>query len=294
MLTYNELIELRKKLINGKITQKLAKEIYWNDHKEGQRSWHTNDWKKRRSEVIKDKCEICDSKQTLTLQHLSHPKKYNEYEREVMRKHIQSNRDSNTTVDKFEFTEYITQKYNYVPVPLCPNCKNRYPNKRKRKVPQYRCTECQNEFDEPFYRSIDELIATFYKNEEVVEVRDKCFGLKGKEKNQHNLSSVRYWLEREKIKDKESDVIGKEAFLRFLDDNIKYLSFEDTITACNKCAFSYDMHNMELCPKCKKFYKGIQYQTCIQCLPEERRKVVLEQIEFGKEWRAMHKYLDIE
>lgn len=39
MLTYNERIELREKLINGEISLELAKEQYWKDYKEGQRSW---------------------------------------------------------------------------------------------------------------------------------------------------------------------------------------------------------------------------------------------------------------
>jgi len=294
MLTYDELIELRKKLTNGEITQELAKEIYWKEHKAGKRSWHTRDWKERRSEVIKDKCEICGSKETLTLQHLSHPKKYNDYEREVIKKHTHFFRDSNTTVDKSEFTEHTMQKYDYEPVPLCPNCKSRYPNKRMRKSPQYLCTECRYEFDEPIYKSIEELIATFYENEEVSEVRDKCFVSKDNWKNQHNLSQVKYWLQRERAKTKDSEAIGKEAFLLYLDENIKYLSFEDTITACKKCAFSFDTKNMELCPKCKEYYKGVQYPTCIQCLPEDKRKVALEKIEFGKEWRAMHEGLGID
>jgi len=51
---------------------------------------------------------------------------------------------------------------------------------------------------------------------------------------------------------------------------------------------------MELCPECKKYYKGLQYPTCIQCLPEEKRKAVLESIEFGKEWREMHGRLGID
>lgn len=51
---------------------------------------------------------------------------------------------------------------------------------------------------------------------------------------------------------------------------------------------------MELCPKCKQYYKGLQYTTCIQCLPEEKRKVALESIEFGKEWREMHRELGID
>lgn len=62
-------------------------------------------------------------------------------------------------------------------------------------------------------------------------------------------------------------MIGKEALLLYLDNNIKYLSFEDTITACKKCASNSDLNNMELCPKCKEHYKGVQYPTCIQCLP---------------------------
>jgi hypothetical protein len=176
---------------------------------------------------------------------------------------------------------------------LCPNCKGRNPNKRTRKTPQYLCTECRHEFDEPIYKSIDELITTFYENEDVAEVRDKCFVSK-KWKNQHHLSSVRYWLQRERAKTKDSEAIGKEAFLLYLDDEIKYLSFDDTITACKKCAFNYDINNMELCPKCKENYKGIQYPTCIQCLPEDRRKAALEMIEFGKQWRAIDKELGID
>lgn len=294
MLTYNKLIELREKLANGLITQELAKQIYWNEHKDGERSWHTKDWKERRSEVIKDKCEICGSKETLTLQHLSHPKKYNDYEREVTKQYAKSFIEHNTTIDKDEFNKHIITNYNYTPVPLCPNCKSRYPNKRVRKTPQYLCTECRHEFNDPIYKSIEELITSFYENEEAVEVRDKCFVSNDKWKNQHNLSQVKYWLERERAKANDSEAIGKEAFLLCLADNIKYLSFEDTITACKKCAFNYDINNLELCPNCKEYYKGIQYPTCIQCLPEDKRKLALEKIEFGKQWQAMEKELGID
>jgi len=294
MLTYNELIGLREKLANGLITQELAKQIYWNEHKDGERSWHTKDWKERRSEYIKDKCEICGSKETLTLQHLSHPKKYNDYEREVTKQYAKSFIEHNTTIDKDEFTKHIITNYNYTPVPLCPNCKSRYPNKRVRKTPQYLCTECHHEFNAPIYKSIEELITSFYENEESVEVRDKCLVSNDKWKNQHNLLQVKYWLQRERAKANDSEAIGKEAFLLYLADNIKYLSFEDTITACKKCAFNYDINNLELCPNCKEYYKGIQYQTCIQCLPEDKRKLALEKIEFGKKWQAMEKELGID
>lgn len=294
MLTYNELTELRKKLSNGEIPLESAKELFWNDFEEGKRAWHTKDWKERRNKVIKEECEICGSKETLTMQHLSHPLKYNDYEREVTQKYTQTFIGSNTVIDKLEFREHILKDYDYAAVPLCPSCGDNRPNKRVRKLPQYLCGACRHEFDEPVYKSVDELIAIFYENEDALDVRDKCFTSKDKWKNKHNLSNIKYWFQRKIAKAKDSEAIGKEAFLLYLDDNIKYLSFSDTITACKRCAFNYDMNNMELCPNCKQHYKGIQYSTCIQCLPEEKRKAALEKIEFGKEWHAIHKELGID
>ena len=262
--------------------------------KEGQLSWHTKDWKERRSKIIKDKCEICGSKDTLTLQHRSHPKKYSDYLRDVTRAYAEEHRYTNPNIDKNEFRDYVLNKYDYVPVPLCPNCKNSNPNKRVRKIPQYRCTTCRKEFDTPNYKSFEELISIFYENEDAIEVRDKCFVSKDKWNNKHNLSNIKYWLQRERAKDKNSETIKKEAFLLYLYDDIKYLSFEDTITACKRCASSYDLYKIELCPQCNENYKGIQYPTCIQCLPEEKRKAALESIAFGNEWREMHKELGID
>ncbi|ESU19481.1 hypothetical protein FEDK69T_31530 [Flavobacterium enshiense DK69] len=294
MLTYNELIELRDKLANGEISLELAKAEFWNDFKEGQRSWHTKDWKERRSKFIKDKCQICSSKEILTIQHLSHPRKHTEYIREITRGYAKEYMNSNPEIDKSEFSNYVLKNYDYVPVPLCPNCKGKNPSERVRKTPKYRCADCKHEFDEAVYKSVNELISIFYENEEAYEVRDKCFVSKDKWRNKNNLSNVRYWLQRDSAKNKDAETIEKEAFLQYLNDNIKYLSFEDTITACRKCASSYDLHKMELCPKCNTHYKGIQYPTCIECLPEDKRKAALEIIEFGKEWREMHKKLGID
>lgn len=294
MLTYNERIELRDKLKNGEIEIEPALEQYWNDFKEGQLSWQTKDWKERRSKIIKDKCEICRSKDTLTLQHRSHPKKYSEYLRDVTRAYAKEHINTNPNIDKHEFSNYMLNKYEYVPVPLCPSCKCSNPNKRVRKIPQYRCAACRQEFETPDYKSFDELISMFYENEDALEVRDKCFVSKDKWRNKHNLSNIRYWLQRERAKNKNCETIKKEAFLLYLNDDIKYLSFEDTITACKRCASSYDLYGMELCPQCKEKYKSIQYPTCIQCLPEEKRKAVLESIAFGNEWREIHKELGID
>lgn len=294
MLTYNELIELRDKLANGEIGLDLAKSKYWNDFKKGQPSWHTKDWKERRSKFIKDKCEICSSKEILTIQHLSHPRKYFDYLKEITRAYTKEYIGSIPDIDKCEFRNYILKNYDYEPVPLCPNCEHRNPNKRTRKVPQYFCTKCRHEFDTPVYKSIDELVSAFYENAEGTEVRSKYFVTKGEWKNKHSLPDIQYWLLREKAKNKDNEMIEREAFLLYLNDGIKYLSFEDAITVCKKCAYNFDINKMELCPKCKVYYKGIQYPTCIQCLPEEKQKAVLEKIEFAKKMELMHERYGID
>ncbi len=294
MMTYSELIELRQKLANGEIALELSRDLFWKDHKEGKRSWQTKDWKERRAKVIKDKCEVCGSKETLTLQHHSHPRKYADYERDVTKKYAQSLIESNSVINKTEFSEYVQKTYEYEPVPLCPNCEGRKPNRRMRKTPQYLCTKCKHEFNEPVYKVVNELIESLYENEEAIEVQDKCFVSKDQWNNQYNLWQIRSWMLREMAKTKDIASIGKEAFLLYLDDNIKYLSFEDTITACKKCAFNLDLNNLELCPKCKEYYKGIEYPTCIQCLPEGKRKMALAKVEFGKGMRDMHESLGID
>jgi len=294
MLTYGELIALRDKLINNEIGMELAKAQCWKDFKEGQRSWHTKDWKERRLEIIKEKCQICSSKEILTLQHLSHPKKYSEYLKEITRNYTNQYINRNSEIDKTEYRNHVLCDYKYIPIPLCPNCKSKNPNERVRKMPKYRCTDCKHEFNEANYRSASELISIFFEDEDAGEARDKCFVSKDKWRNKHNLSNIKYWFQRNIAKNKNAESIEKKAFLLYLNDNIKYLSFEDTITACKKCASNYDLYRMELCAKCKEYYKGIQYPTCIQCLPEEKRKAVEEKIEFGKQWREMEKRLGID
>lgn len=293
MLTYSEVILLRDKLASGEIGLESAQAQYRKDFKEGQKSWETKDWKERRAKIIKDKCEICGSNDTLTLQHRSHPKKRGEYLRDVTRAYAAEYRNTNPVIDKDEFSAYVLTEYDYVPVPFCPNCKWSNPYERVKKIPKYRCLVCRHEFDSPDYKSVDELISIFYENEDAIEVRYKCF--RSKEwRTKNNLSNIRYWLQRERAKNKNAETIGKEAFLLYLNDSIQYLSFDDTITACKKCAYHFDIKHMELCPKCKLYYKGIQYPTCIQCLPEERRKAALESVEFGKMWREMHGDLGID
>jgi hypothetical protein len=285
MLTYAELIELRNNLASNKIDVLFAKTLCYKDFKEGQRSWHTKDWKERRAKIIKDKCQICSSSETLTLQHQSHPKKYTDYEKEVTTTYTQNFINNNSNIDSVELYHYIQEKYDYFPIPVCPHCKSRNPNKRLRKVPQYLCTGCRCEFDHAVHLSVNDLIELFFRDNSALEVHDKCFVTKDNWKNNHNLSNITYWMIRDEAKYINKLAIEREALLNCLEDNIKYLSFEDTITACKKCASNYDLFQKELCPKCKLHYKGIQYSTCIQCLPEVERIKAIEKIEFARKMR---------
>src|SRR5690606_23237835 len=150
MLTYKELIELRDQLVNGEIQLELAKAQYWDGSKEEQRSWYTKDWKERRSKFIKDKCEICSSTETLTIQHHSHPRKYSDYLREITRGYTRGYIDTNQEISKSDFTDYVLKKYDYIPVPLCSNCKSKNPSVRVRKIPKYRCADCNTNLMKQF------------------------------------------------------------------------------------------------------------------------------------------------
>jgi hypothetical protein len=138
------------------------------------------------------------------------------------------------------------------------------------------------------------MVSILYKNEDAPEIRDKCFTTKDEWKNKHSLLDVRYWLQRIKVEEANSVEIERKAFLIYLNDNIKYLSFVDSITACKICASYFDLYKMELCPKCRKKYKDIEYQSCVPCLPEEKRRAALEKIEFGRAMREFEKNQEID
>lgn len=294
MLTYKETVDLRDDLIASKITLAKAKEIYWKDFENVKRSWQTKDWKDRRKKLLKDKCELCNSHEGLKIQHLSHPRKYAEIERLVTRKYANSSGVAESAINIDDFKMYVTNNYDYNPVPYCPQCNDNRPNKRVKKQPQYRCAVCKHEFDKPKFISFEELVEFFIQDEESIAVRDKCFVSKNSWKNQNSLRQIKYWWKKELAKMINEQAIQKEAFILYLEDNIRYLSFEDAITACTKCATNYDLNKLELCPQCKNRYKGLEYPTCVECLPDDKKKAAYDKIEFAKEMYKAHKDLGID
>lgn len=294
MLTYQELLTLRAQLEAGEIELTVAQAAYWKDVGKGKKSWQTKDWKERRDTMIKDACEICGGQDTLTLQHRWHPQKHAQLLTEITSAYTKTFLETAPPILPDDLLRYVIEKYEYVPIPWCPQCKRSRPNQRMRKSPVYLCTGCRHEFDSPDYYSVESLVAIFYEQEDALEVRDKCFVSRDEWRNKNNLASIRYWMQRDRARQQGAEAIAREAFLRHLDENIRYLSFVDTYTACGRCAYHYDIHAMDLCPKCRRFYKGIQYPTCIPCLPEDRRKAVLETIALANDWQNLEKRMGID
>lgn len=66
----------------------------------------------------------------------------------------------------------------------------------------------------------------------------------------------------------------------------EYTSLEHAVVLCKRCHFA-NMRCMEICPVCRKKYKASRYETCFDCLPEEKKKDILErQKEKKSYWKA--------
>jgi len=294
MRTLSELINLRDRFIKKVISSSEAKLEIWHDYKEGNRSWHTKDWKERRSEILKDKCEICESTEILTIQHLEHPRKYNEYRQETLQVFTSQYLDSNPHIDSIEFSKFINQNYDFKPNPLCPECFSNKISKRTQKQPSYLCSECRNEFDTPAHEKLEVLINRFLSNDGTLYERKKYFIPRKFINKQSSFGQVKYWFLSSKAEDIHSDLIEHTSLMTYLNNVIKYLSFEDTITACKKCASYYDLYDLELCPICKSHYKGVKFNSCIPCLPEDKRITALAKVELGRQFHEMHRKLEID
>ena len=302
MMTYAETIDIREKLGKGEISPEKVREACFADMNENKRSWHTKDWKERRSHVIKDKCEQCGSEEGLTLQHLSHPEKYGKYYQDaywhfyyIFTENELGNIDIFVTKEDIE--SYIVDTPREV-FNMCPKCGWNFRTRIKK--PQLVCIKCKHEFNEPAQKPLPEYFDDIYSGS-IAPVFDKPSNAPGNRKVPYIMlySSIRQKIINNKIKQMMKDrfqyEIDKKSMLDYLEASIKYLSFEDTITLCKKCAFSQDIRGKNLCPVCKKNYKPMQYETCVDCLPDgERKNQIKEWIEFGKEWHDMEKALGID
>jgi ribosomal protein S27AE len=302
MLTYGQIIDLKEKVDRDEISGVNAKEIYFADVKENQRSWHTKDWKERRKLFLKDKCEQCGGTEYLTLQNQTRPERYDKYYlnsfiyyHKLFTDEYEGNYDDLTT--KEDILSYI-EKTPRETFSMCPRCSGSYYKRRNK--PQLVCGRCKYEFDEPVSKLLPEYIDDLYSEFDITTI-DKPANAPGNRRIKHIMlySDIHYNITIQKIKqivkEKHQSAIDKKAMMDYLIATIKYLSFEDTKTLCRKCAFNQYKNERDLCPVCKKNYKPIRYKTCVDCLPEgELKNQIKEKIESYKEIREMEKNLGID
>jgi hypothetical protein len=72
----------------------------------------------------------------------------------------------------------------------------------------------------------------------------------------------------------EAYQVGKQTIIRAIDQDIRYLSMEDTVTLCKRCAFVADRTEMVLCEICKAKYHSKRYDRCSKCAGIESKPAI--------------------
>src|SRR5690606_1451849 len=80
-----------------------------NNIDKNKRSWHTKDWKERRKSIIKDYCEICNSRESLTLQHQFHPQNFYQQKNAEINSH--RHEWEKIDINKDDFYEYVINNF---------------------------------------------------------------------------------------------------------------------------------------------------------------------------------------
>jgi len=235
---------LEKYIDQSELKQKLlANEITWQDAQKlisSQKSppWKTKEWKSKRDALIATHCAQCGTNEPpLVLQHTWQPKPFS-----LLFREIRGNYFDQWNVWKSEHPLEIDMSSIQADTNACPKCHS--PTIRFRKtMKDWKCIAqesgvfCHHIFETPI-RIVSEA-------------------------TRKNLSKVA-WV---KMLEEFDTVfgIGKQAVIMAIDQHARYISMQDTITLCKKCAFVADRTNMVLCEICKKNYHLTRYNRCAKC-----------------------------
>lgn len=256
-MNIEELKELKRRLEIGEISSEEAgNQLYADSNKK--RSWTSKEWKEKREIVLKSACEQCGkTSKTLVAQHTFHPRKRRLVFLEVCNKYgaeLQKNYPMESMVADEEV--YEIAKKGQTLKDLCPRCFSFNLSKRKTKTPIYSCNHCKNEFDDV----VTDLFPVFIDNR-TNEVPNNA--------RVNTYTDILYYIYKNKMKnllfEKHREDINRDTLLILIDEYIRYLSFTDIVTFCNKCAFLWDVKKLKLCDKCKKNYHSLGYSMCQDC-----------------------------
>lgn len=246
-MNLEELERIEAALINDEITYEEAGEkIYSTSTK----PWQTAYWKKKRSEIIKDACEQCNSsKPPMVLQHTWHPSTYKERTREYYTACFEEAqaKDFQITIEDEEIYLYLNQFTEIKPA--CPACEMRSFRERKTMKPTFHCNRCHHEFEEPIMVPYHSLLGVAPHFEQV-------------------KASMRSKRMREHIWETHGPEIKKRAILKGIEEHKRYMSLEDTRTFCKRCAFLWDRKGKKVCEVCKDTLIPLSMHACYKCQAE--------------------------
>jgi hypothetical protein len=192
---------------------------------------------------------------------MSHPQDYNTLKFDVYRKYysiVQIECADSIIITQEEIESYL--KEHQVSSEVCPRCNSINIAKRKTLDPPYRCNKCQRKFREEDLQT--KLLP------EYIDDRENRENIKNLT-NRITWSMINDTIKRDSynnlVKKNYSAQIEYEAIIEYIEQNIRYLSMEDTKTFCKKCAFMWDKNYMDLCPECKVGYKKFSREKCYAC-----------------------------
>jgi len=196
--------------------------------------WQTGQWKKKRSEFLKDKaCEWCGSRENLAIHHIQHFKGLKEY-KNIVSKMIREYSESGKNEGEKQYllaevNKRIHAEYSY----FCPNCG--YPvYARKTIVPKYKCKKCGAETEEP-------------------------------KKKQSSDSRLAFRREFSKLfLQRHKDEIDKMFAQAKENSNKDYMDFKNVTVLCKRCHYAKEK-GLVLCKVCRKKYHRPKYGKCWEC-----------------------------
>lgn len=228
-------LELKEKL--------LADEINWRDALAAITSsrtppWKTKAWKVKRDALIANQCHQCATTEPpMVLQHTWQPKPISQLFKDIRNNHID---EWNDWIVKHPIKidlSGITPNVNACPKCFSPTIRYRKTLKIWKCVAQEAGQFCRHIFETPTLIVSKAIVKDFQK-----------------------LA----WRTRQDEFDTVHNV-GKRAVIESIDQHTRYLSMQDTITLCKRCACVADRTNMVLCELCKQNYHATKYDRCSKC-----------------------------
>jgi hypothetical protein len=226
-MSFTVIKRVHSDLFEDKIDYKQAYEIL----KALPKPWTTKEWKEQRNNIIKNRCEVCNShKGPFVLQHTRQPKNFCKlYDHIALQDLKEKTPDFETKVAKnVDKAIALEIRKNFQVRDCCPECHVVNIRSRKTMRPKYVCAN-NHSFENP-------ISLKYYKNSQTTEpniVRQKGLQI---------LPDIIISKMLREFASKNDLSIGKRALLICLLDGLDYWSFKYTKTACKKCSFLEDQY----------------------------------------------------